>query len=149
MLVDSKKKQLKDEAVLMIAAQETKSKYSAAQVFAAIVEEINQYGTTCYRAGNTIFVMHHAQDRIGVFRALNADTARNYLENCYEWVQAAYKMGFDTMVTDFEDPTILNIFKAISRNPPQEGMGYKAERGKNSGFRVTLKLGPKREGKVK
>ena len=145
MLVDSKKKQLKDEAVLMVAAQETKSKYSAAQVFAAIVEEINQYGTSCYRAGNTIFVMHHARDRIGVFRALNADTARNYLENCYEWVQAAYKMGFDTMVTDFKDPTILNIFKAISRNPPQEGMGYKAERAKD-GFRVTLKLGPKREG---
>jgi hypothetical protein len=37
----------------------------------------------------------------------------------------------------------MNIFKAISRNPPQEGMGYKAERTKN-GFRVTVKLGPKR-----
>ena len=145
MLVDSKKKQLKDEAVLMVAAQETKSKYPAATVFAALVEEMNQHGTSTYRAGNTIFIMHHAKDRIGIFRALNADTARNYLENCYEWVQAAYKMGFDTLVTDFEDPTILNIFKAISRNPPQEGMGYKAERAKD-GYRVTLKLGPKREG---
>ena len=105
MLVDSKKKQLKDEAVLMVAAQETKSKYPAATVFAALVEEMNQYGTSTYRAGNTIFVMHHAKDRIGFFRALNADTARNYLENSYEWVQAAYKMGFDVMQTEFEDPT--------------------------------------------
>lgn len=146
MLVDSKKKQLKDEAVLMIAAQETKSPHPAASVFAALVEEMNQPGTSTYRAGNTIFLMHHVRDRIGFFRALNADTARNYLENSYEWVQAAYKMGFDTMVTQFQDPTIINIFKAISRNPPQEGMGYKAEKTKE-GYRVTLKLGPKREGK--
>lgn len=145
MLVDSKKKQLKDEAVFMVAAQETKSKHPAAAVLAALVEEANQPGSTLYRAGNTIFIMHHAKDRIGVFRALNADTARNYLENCYEWVQAAYKMGFDTMVTNFEDPTILNIFKAISRNPPQEGMGYKAMKT-DQGYQVTLKLGPKREG---
>ncbi len=146
MLVDSKKKQLSDQAVLMIAAQETKSKHPAATIFAALCEEMTAYGTTCYRAGNTIFVMHHAKDRIGFFRALNADTARNYLENCYEWVQAAYNMGFDTMVTDFQDPTIINIFKAISRRPPQEGMGYRAEKTK-SGYRVFLKLGPKREGK--
>jgi hypothetical protein len=112
-------------------------------VFAAIVEEMNQYGTSTYRAGNTIFVMHHAKDRVGFFRALNADTARNYLENSYEFIQAAYKMGFDVLVSDFEDPTIMNIFKAISRNPPQEGMGYRAQK-KGNGFRVIVKLGPER-----
>lgn len=144
MLVDSKKKELGEQAILMIAAEETKSKYSASQVYAAIVKEMNLRGTSIYKAGNTLFIIHHAQDRIGFFRALNADTARNYLENSYEFIQAAYKMGFDTLVTEFEDPTIINIFKAISRNPPQEQMGYKAEKTK-TGFRVTVKLGPKRE----
>lgn len=143
MLVDSKKKELSEEAILMIAAEETKSKYSAAQVYAALAKEMNMRGTSTYRAGNTIFVMHHAQGRTGTFRALNADTARNYLENSYEFIQAAYKMGFDTLMTDFEDPTIINIFKAISRNPPQEQMGYRAEKT-NKGYRVTVKLGPKR-----
>jgi len=37
----------------------------------------------------------------------------------------------------------MNIFKGISRNPPQEGMGYSAKKTKN-GFRVTVKLGPAR-----
>lgn len=143
MLVDSKNKQLDEQAILMIAAQETKSKYSAAQVFAALVKELNLRGTSTYRAGNTLFVVHHAKGRVGTFRALNADTARNYLENSYEFIQAAYKMGFDTLVTTFEDPTIINIFKAISRNPPQDGMGYKAEKT-TDGYRVTVKLGPKR-----
>jgi len=145
MLVDSKEKQLGEQALLMVAAQETKSKYSAAQVYAAIVGEMNLRGTTTYRAGNTIFVIHHAEGRVGIFRALNADTARNYLENSYEFIQAAYEMGFDTLVTTFEDPTILNIFKAISRNPPREQMGYRAEKTPD-GYRVTVKIGPKREG---
>jgi hypothetical protein len=143
MLVDSKKKELGVEAILMIAAQETKSPHPASTVYAAMVKEMNMPGTSIVRDGNTLFVIHSAGGRVGLFRALNADTARNYLESSYAFIQGAYKMGFDTLVSEFEDPTIMNIFKAISRNPPQEGMGYKAERTSN-GFRVTVKLGPKR-----
>jgi hypothetical protein len=143
MLVDSKKKELGMEAIMMIAAQETKTPYPASTVYAAMVKEMNLPGTSIFREGNTLFVIHNAEGRVGVFRALNADTARNYLENSYTFIQAAYKMGFDTLASEFEDPTIMNIFKAISRNPPQEGMGYRAEKTKK-GFRVTVKLGPKR-----
>ena len=143
MLTDSKKKELSSEAVLMIAAQQTKSKYSAEQVYAALVKEMNMEGTSVYREGNTVFLMHHAKGRIGTFRALNADTARNYLDNSYTFIKDAYDMGFDILVSDFQDPTIMNLFKGISRNPPREGMGYRAERTKD-GFRVTVKLGPTR-----
>jgi hypothetical protein len=143
MLVDSNKKKLGEQAIMMIAAQETKSPHPASAIYAAMVKEMNMPGVTVVREGNTLFVLHVAEGRVGFFRALNADTARNYLESSYAFIQAAYKMGFDTLVSDFEDPTIMNIFKAISRNPPQEGMGYKAERTK-TGFRVTVKLGPKR-----
>lgn len=143
MLVDSKKKQLSPEAILMIAAQETKSPHPASTVYAALIKEMNMQGTSILREGNTVFIIHVGEGRTGVFRALNADTARNYLESSYAFIQAAYKMGFDTLVSEFDDPTIFNIFKAISRNPPQEGMGYKAQRTK-TGFRVTVKLGPKR-----
>ena len=143
MLTDSKKKKLSSDAVLMIAAQQTKSKYSAEQVYAALVKEMNMEGTSTYREGNTVFLMHHAKGRIGTFRALNADTARNYLDNSYTFIKDAYDMGFDILVSDFQDPTIMNLFKGISRNPPREGMGYRAERAKD-GFRVTVKLGPTR-----
>jgi hypothetical protein len=143
MLVDSKKKQLSQDAILMIAAQETNSPHPASAIYAAMVKEMNMPGTSIVRDGNTLFVVHHVDGRIGFFRALNADTARNYLESSYAFIQAAYKMGFDTLVSEFEDPTIMNIFKAISRNPPQEGMGYRAEKT-NKGYRVTVKLGPKR-----
>jgi hypothetical protein len=143
MLVDSNKKELSVEAILMIAAQETKSPYLASTVYAAMVKEMNMPGTSLVRDGNTIFIIHNAEGRVGLFRAFNADTARNYLESNYAFAQAAYKMGFDILVSEFTDPPIMNILKAISRNPPQEGMGYRAERTKQ-GFRVTIKLGPKR-----
>ena len=143
MLVDSKNKKLGEQAIMMIAAQETKSPHPASAIYAAMVKEMNMPGVSVVREGNTLFIVHVAEGRVGFFRALNADTARNYLESSYAFIQGAYKMGFDTLVSDFEDPTIMNIFKAISRNPPQEGMGYRAERTKK-GFRVTVKLGPKR-----
>jgi hypothetical protein len=146
MLVDSKEKELSVEAIMMISAQETKSPHPASSVYAAMVKEMNMVGTSIFREGNTLFLIHVGKGRTGIFRALNADTARNYLENSYTFIQAAYKLGFDTLVSEFEDPTIFNIFKAISRNPPQEGMGYRAERTK-TGFRVTVKLGPKRADK--
>lgn len=143
MLVDSKNKQLGQEAILMIAAQETKSPHPASTVYAALVKEMNMVGTSVVREGNTLFIIHNAEGRVGLFRALNADTARNYLENSYAFIQGAYKMGFDVLVSEFKDPTIMNIFKAISRNPPQEDMGYRAEKN-SKGFRVTVKLGPAR-----
>jgi len=143
MLVDSKKKQLSEQAIMMIAAQETKSQHPASTVYAAMIKEMNMVGTSLVRDGNTLFIIHVGEGRTGFFRALNADTARNYLESSYAFIQGAYKMGFDVLVSEFEDPTIMNIFKAISRNPPQEDMGYRAERT-DKGFRVTVKLGPKR-----
>ena len=56
MLVDSKKKELGVEAILMIAAQETKSKYPASTVYATMVKEMNMTGTSLVRNGNTILL---------------------------------------------------------------------------------------------
>jgi hypothetical protein len=143
MLTDSKKKELSPEAIIMIAAQQTSSPNSAEAVYAAIVKEINLEGVSTYREGNTIFIIHHVKNRIGFFRVLNADTPRNFVDNSNSFTSDAYDMGLDVLMIDFRDPTIMNIFKAISRNPPREGMGYRAEKTKN-GFRVTVKLGPAR-----
>ena len=100
--------------------------------------------------GNTVFITHRVpQPGWGYFRALNADTAPNFLENSKVFIDAAYKAGFDNLVTQFDDPTILNIFKMISRNPPRPQMGYKVDRTNVGGYQVQVKLGPSRikEGK--
>jgi hypothetical protein len=81
----------------------------------------------------------------GTFRALNADTAANYLESSFQFVTDAYNAGYDGLITDFYDQSILNIFRAISKNPPNPEMGYSAAKLPDGGFRVTLQLGPLRK----
>lgn len=146
MLVDSKKQMLDEDSILMISAEETKSPYPPATLYASIVKEMNLEGTSTFRYGNTLFIVHHAKDRIGIFRALNADVARNYLENSFNFIKDAYDLGFDILYSKFSDERILGIFKMISKNPPREGMGYRAEKLKD-GFGVTVKVGPSRGAK--
>ena len=157
MLVDSKQKTLNPQGIISNAAKEIKSKYPPATVLASIVEETKMPGTILMRQGNTLFVVHKAKNRYAAFRALNADTAQNYLNNSVLFAKAMYMAGFDVMVTEFEDPTLLNIFKYVEKNrnkinPDVNGkpvMGFATQKTKDGGYRVTVVLGPKREGEVK
>lgn len=144
MLVDSKKQLLDVEPIIILSAAETKEDLAPDQVWAAVLQELNMENTTLFREGNTLFIVHHVEPRKGFFRALNADVARNYLENSYLFIQAAQKYGYDVLYTQFENPTVLNIFKAISRNPPFPDMGYEVQKDGDSYF-VTLRLGQPRE----
>ena len=147
-MVDSKQQKLNSQQVIEIAAVNTKVGRPIKQVKEMLTIEWSMPNTWKMQEGNTIFVVHKSKEPgYGFFRALNADTARNFLENSRVFCQAAYKVGFDVVVTQFTDPTILNIFKMISRNPVQEGMGYAAQKTEDGGFQVTLVLGPIRGGK--
>jgi len=147
-LVDSRKMPLEIQDIIGVALTNSKETYYAPAVaYTAIAKELSMPNTMPMIYGNTLFIVHPSErnNRFGYFRALNADTANNYLENSIEFVKGAYDAGFDVLVTQFSDPTILNIFKGISRNPPNEGMGYEAKKVSNgSYYNVTLKLGEPR-----
>lgn len=148
MLVDSKHQELSNEEIVRIAAEETNSPYSPEQVEASIMAEARTPNTLVIRQGNTLFMLHRAPSRpdVGVFRALNADTAQNYLENSMMFVKACKSMGFKTIVSQFTDPSIINIYKYISRNPPFVGMGYKITRTTDGGFQGAINLGSENQG---
>lgn len=146
--VDSKQQELPANQIVAIAAQNTKSPYPAQVVLGLFLKEAAAPGTSLLRYGNTLYVIHPSKSNtsIGTFRALNADTAKNFLESGYQFVKDAREKGFDVLQTTFQDESILNIFRTISKNPPQEGMGYSVRRTKANGFTVTLKLGMARVG---
>ena len=148
MLVDSRHEELSNEEIIRIAAEETMSQYSPEQVLAAVMAEAHQPETLVIRQGNTLFILHRApKDKtIGVFRALNADTPANYLENSTMFIKACKSMGFRAVVSQFKDPSIINIFKYISRNPPFAGMGYEVKHITNGGFQVVVNLGSDKQG---
>jgi len=148
MLVDSKTKQLTVPEIVAIATKETKSDYPAPAVLASIAAELQQPQTYSILEGNTLFIIHKGKGRNGMFRALNADTAENYLNNSLVFASAAYKLGFDNIITQFKEPSLLNIFRFVEKNREQvnPNMGFNVRKAENGDFVVSVKLGPERAG---
>jgi len=146
-MIDSKHQQLSSEEIVNIAAQNTGSPYSPEQVQAAVATELRQEDTVCLREGNTLFVVHRAPNNpdIAVFRALNADTPENYLQNSVVFTETMKSMGFRAMVTTFYDDSLLNIFRYIGKDKPK-GMGYQVSRLNNGALRVVVQLRPSTKG---
>jgi hypothetical protein len=143
-MVDSKQEELTREDIIGIAGMNTGAEVPYGDLITAVNAELQMPNTLFIRQGNTLFIIHKAASRIGYFRALNADTAKNFLENGMEFIKACYKMGFDTMATEFSDPAVLGVFRYISQNPPNPNMGYQVQKTQDGGFYVTVQCGPRR-----
>lgn len=147
-VIDSKHQELSTDEIIAIASVETGSEYTPEQIKASLAAETHETGAIIIRQGNTLFVVHKApnQEGMGVFRALNADTAQNYIQNVIMFLKAIKSIGYRTLVTEFKDPTIINILKVIARKPPFPGMGYALQQTGRGGFRATINLGQEQQG---
>lgn len=143
-MVDSRKSQLNSQEIIQTALENTQSKFPAWVAYPAILTEMSQPNSMIFPSGNTIFSVLVGKNRQGFFKAFNADTAQNFLQSSIDFVQWAYDQGLDVLVTEFDDPTLLHIFEAISRNPPREDMGYQVLKSQSNRYRVVLQLGTPR-----
>jgi hypothetical protein len=143
MIVDSKQQMLQVNELLRVAAENTQSEYPPEMVFAAFMREAQMPNSKFLRYGNTIFIIHGDLEKAGVgsFRALNADTAQNFLQSSYQFVIDAYKAGYYMLVTQFKDENLINLFKIIARNPPNPGMGFDQENSEDGEYIVHLMIG--------
>lgn len=141
--VDSKQRELSQEEIIEIAAQETGGEYTAEQVKASLSAEAYEMGALMMRQGNTIFVLHQDKSNpvVGVFRALNADTVKNYIENCVEFIKAVGMMGFKYLITQFNDPALIRITEQVYKREPFKNMEYAVNKTVDGGYQVTVDLG--------
>ena len=141
--VDSKQRELSQDEILEIAARETGGEYTAEQVKASLGAEAYELGALMIRQGNTIFVVHQEKSNptVAIFRALNADTLPNYLQNCIEFTKAVGLAGFKYLITQFHDESLLKIFEYVRRHQPFKNMGYEANRTVDGGYQVVVTLG--------
>ena len=124
-MVDSKQTMLEPQDIIGIAAMNLDSPFDYNQVVNAIGEELNMEETLYLREGNTLFILHKVAPGKAFFRALNADTANNFLQNSMTFIVACNKLGFDTVASLFNDPVIVGVFRYIANRPPLENMGYR------------------------
>ena len=144
MIVDSNKTKLPMAEVIKNASEDMKSKYPSNVVLVSIMKEATEPTATITQRGNTVFIVHNCKKRIAAFRALNCDTAENYLKTSKVFASDMYKTGFDYMITQFTDPTLLKIFKYVGKDKPKD-MGYQVRKSENT-YTVTVQLGMPRKG---
>lgn len=150
-MVDSQQQELGTDMIVKIAAENTRSQYPFEKVFMFFVAELGMPDARLYKFGNTVFVVHPSEEKpsFGVFRALNADVAQNYLDNSKQFIDQAIEDGFTGLQTTFSDPSILNIFQMIAREEQQAqnpSMGYQVYKSKDGMIRVNLVLQGERMG---
>jgi hypothetical protein len=150
-MVDSQQQKLGTDMIIKIAAENTRSPYPFKKVFMLFVAELGMPKAKLYKFGNTIFVVHASEEKpsFGIFRALNADVAQNYLDNSKQFIDQAIADGFTGLQTTFSDPSILNIFQMIAREEQQvenPNMGYQVLKNQNGEIRVNLVLQGERMG---
>jgi hypothetical protein len=142
--VDSSKKKLSKDEIVAIAAKETGGKYTPEQIKASLMAEVAEMDGLAMQEGNTIFIIHKLPNNptIGMFRAINGDTLPNYFKNSLAFTKAMGLMGFEHIVTEFEDRTLLSIFKYVRRNQPFRNMGYSVQTSKDGKhYQVIVNLG--------
>lgn len=144
--VDSRQQQLDIQDIVEIASTATDQELDIGRLLKRMVVELSLPTTRYMVFGNTLFIINQADGRNGFMRALNADTAENFLNHCIKFADSAYLLGFDNLLTEFETPSFLQVFRVISQNPPREEMGYAVARSGDNKLQVLFKLGPEREG---
>lgn len=81
--------------------------------------------------GNTVFIssIKSREDglTIAYLRAINADTARNYLNNGIEYFKYIIKKGVSYVFMTFTESSVVSVIKAIEDPKIQAQVGFKAK----------------------
>jgi hypothetical protein len=148
-IVNSKDKQLPIPEIIAGALGDMKKSgqlkdYSIETALLTTVREGAMPNTTVEQIGNTVFITHYSEDKNEVaMRALNVDTARNYLDNSIQYVQQLADSGVMRMTSDFDDKRILQLFKSIANRPEFSHWGMKVYNKRDGGMRAFIVMAGK------
>lgn len=142
MYVDSKKHQLDQSHIVMVFLKNNPQNYPDQVVIPAILTELSDPKVKTKQFGNTLFEVIPGQNNAAFFKAFNADTGQNFVNNSKIFcVWARRVLGLTHLVTQFTDPAIEKLFEVIKMNPPMPGMGYEVHHLDGGVTQIDLTLG--------
>jgi hypothetical protein len=117
--VDSKKDQLSISEIITQAAYNNPPEgippYAA---MLSIIQEGTLPNTEVTQYGNTVFITHFGEDKdLAVGRALNIDTAKNFIVNGEEYFRDLVRGGTKKFVAQFDQKSFTTAFMAFRRKP--------------------------------
>jgi len=146
--VDSKQKMVSLTELIISSNEAQQTNYTPQQAVLMAVAEMSMPINKHMRFGNTLFIINKGEGRNGYMSAMNIDTPRNFVENVKRFIDSAYLLGFDNLVTIFKQEELIQVFRIIAKNPPRPEMGYEIKINRNGDYVANFKLGPSREGDI-
>ncbi len=142
MIVDSRQQQLNIGEIITAFIENNPQQYPPQVMMPAILAELSQPNVQTKQFGNTVFEVIMGDGDKAFFKAFNADTGPNFVENSKMFVVWAKRaLGLKILVTEFDDPAIEQLFRIIATKPPMPGMGYQKFQSPSGKIRIGLNLG--------
>ena len=140
--VDSKKEQLSIPEIITQAVYNTPVEgvppYAA---ILSIVKEGTLPDTEVKQYGNTVFITHFSKDRdLAVGRALNIDTANNFIYNGEEYFRDLVEGGTRKFVAQFNQVSFARAFMMFKKKPITTDMRMFMYKTSDGGVQVRIAL---------
>lgn len=132
MPVNSKQKQLSIPEVITTSFKDMRvPQERIAASLLGVVQQASMPDMDTVQFGNTVFISyiktHQDGLKVAYLRAVNADTARNYLNNGIEYFKYIIEKGVSYVFMTFVESSVVSVLKAIDDPRVQAQVGMKAK----------------------
>jgi hypothetical protein len=134
--VDNKETMLNENDIVIVAAymseitpdiEEAADKHGVSPerlLYTAYVQEMQNPALIRIRDGNTLFTIAALPERYGYVSMYNGDTEDNVATNFNQFLQAAYKIGFNVLAVSCKDESLNNASDEIQSLAQDEEFSY-------------------------
>jgi len=119
-IVNSKEQKLSISEIVAIGAYnlppEEEAVYSPSMALKAFIIESRLPSVRIVQIGNSVFISHVGKgenSRKMVGKAINVDTARNYIRNMHKYTSYLQKIGITHYTTSFSGSKLIGSFKSL------------------------------------
>ena len=144
-VVDSTKQPLQAPEIIMTAASELNNTgRPVGNVIAALAQELAMPNTDQVQIGNTVFIGHRGKGKnknVMAGRALNLDTARNFIRNGLKYISYLQRKGVEYYRTDFDEKQYLTAFQFWFNKSEGTDTEIDVVQLDTGGYRAFIKIG--------
>jgi len=144
-VVDSTKQPLQAPEIIMTAASELNNTgRPVGNVIAALAQELAMPNTDQVQIGNTVFIGHRGKGKnknVMEGRALNLDTARNFIRNGLKYISYLQRKGVEYYRTDFDEKQYLTAFQFWYNKSEGTDTEIDVVQLDTGGYRAFIKIG--------
>lgn len=144
-VIDSKERPLSAPEVLMrFGSEMNNTGQPMAKALTALAGELSLPNTDQVQIGNTVFIGHRGKGKyknVMEGRAINIDTARNFMRNGLKYIAYLQRKGIEYYRTDFDQKQYLTAFQFWFNKSQGTDTEIDVVQLDTGGYRAFIKIG--------